>query len=918
MFRILRYSSQLFLLCFLTPGWLLAQSRWSYQLGEELTQYPYGVMPLSQDTILAFTLGNVLRTTDGGASWTVKRIGLEEGFITTGSFLDKQTGWAVADGGYVLKTADAGDTWTILDTLERFYRPNTVHFWDESHGILAGLKSSYDSAAVMQTQDGGQSWQEVWNLPVSSFSTNPDIVFPDDTTGYMTVSEEGLWKTLDAGATWTPVMLPAEANLAKVSFVSADTGYVSGAGNLLLHTVDGGASWTPLVSGFAEDAIITGLHFLDADRGWIVSQTGQVHATTDGGDTWTPQVMPGSGYVYVSDLVFTPDGAVGAYPAYPYELMVTTDGGATWNNILQGVRADLYDIARAEEDTLYAVGEEGTLLRSVDGENWLPQTSGVEVNLRGVAFGGGTGWAVGDSATVLTLSQAGSWQTQATPLATMVHLHDIAAMDAMHAWAVGTAGTILHYDGTTWTEQTTPVTTTLHAVTFADAMSGWAVGDSGVVLSTTDGGQVWNLMPTGVLASLYGVHFPTPEVGYAVGARDYILKTQDGGQTWYRQTIPAMYVTTFRGVAFTSPHRGWIVGNSGNMLYTTDGGHHWQAEPKVISLTLRGALFDDLNRGWAVGNTGSVFSFSDQADGSNDTTPERPALSYEPTADTLRNYTEDLTLEAAPALEDRWGYLTGMSGYYDEEFAEKYYVSGPALVTHVVSHHQGVVAHPTHVAEFNVFSIDTAGYPDLKIGRQDVAFGDLDLSGAAMTTPFFEPVAVEDSFFVAFNVTDYAHGGFDGDTLAVMHTADGTRSEEDLSTVARNAMRVHSHSTRAWEDIHEATEGFQGHLALFPVVQFASPTASDPFVRHRSLTLYAPYPNPARDQLTVAFETQRPGDFTVTVVDVLGRVVHEEATTTLTAGKHRWSLPAHRWQAGWYVVRVSGVGSTLAAKVLMQ
>ena len=59
-------------------------------------------------------LGTILRTTDGGATWTSQWSNPEDGFFGV-SFTDANTGTVVGEsvgGGRILRTTDGGSTWT--------------------------------------------------------------------------------------------------------------------------------------------------------------------------------------------------------------------------------------------------------------------------------------------------------------------------------------------------------------------------------------------------------------------------------------------------------------------------------------------------------------------------------------------------------------------------------------------------------------------------------------------------------------------------------------------------------------------------------------------------------------------------------------------------------------------------------------
>src|SRR5215467_9921904 len=56
--------------------------------------------------------GTILRTTDGGATWTPQFSGTTN-ILYGVSFVDANTGTAVGGNGTILRTTDGGATWTV-------------------------------------------------------------------------------------------------------------------------------------------------------------------------------------------------------------------------------------------------------------------------------------------------------------------------------------------------------------------------------------------------------------------------------------------------------------------------------------------------------------------------------------------------------------------------------------------------------------------------------------------------------------------------------------------------------------------------------------------------------------------------------------------------------------------------------------
>ncbi len=80
------------------------------------------------------------------------------------------------------------------------------------------------------------------------------------------------------------------------------------------------------------------------------------------------------------------------------------------------------------------------------------------------------------------------------------------------------------------------------------------------------------------------------------------------------------------------------------------------------------------------------------------------------------------------------------------------------------------------------------------------------------------------------------------------------------------------------------------------------------------LTLHSPFPNPARRQARLRFETPRPTEVRVAVYDLLGRQVKTLVDGHLDAGRHTELLPVSSLVPGMYFVRLRGNGTSRTRK----
>ncbi len=135
--------------------------------------------------------------------------------------------------------------------------------------------------------------------------------------------------------------------------------------------------------------------------------------------------------------------------------------------------------------------------------------------------GAGTlGFAVGDTGTILKYNGT-NWTVDTSP--TSNNLLGVYVVSASEAWAVGAAGTIIEWNGSTWSPVTSPTATQMNAITMVDATlsshatAGWAVGNSGNAIIYN--GTSWSSQNTSTSQNLFGVTlFGTGNDAWAVGA----------------------------------------------------------------------------------------------------------------------------------------------------------------------------------------------------------------------------------------------------------------------------------------------------------------------------------------------------------------------------------------------------------------
>lgn len=218
--------------------------------------------------------GVLLRTRDGGLNWEMISTPVSKA-INDVTFIGTNVGFAVCDDGYILRTTNGGDTWTSS-------RPETadlngVYFTGVNKGFVVG-----ERGLVLVTDDGGINW-DVRVIPGVIVNLN-NVMFVDANTGYIAGNAGFVIKTDNGGDSWMVIDVGVGDDLYSTYFTNISTGYVVGTNGAVLGTVDGGTTWAELPANTSYN--LYDVFFPSRETGYIVGDAGLLLGTTDEGQTW--------------------------------------------------------------------------------------------------------------------------------------------------------------------------------------------------------------------------------------------------------------------------------------------------------------------------------------------------------------------------------------------------------------------------------------------------------------------------------------------------------------------------------------------------------------------------------------------------------------------------------------------------------
>ncbi len=319
--------------------------------------------------------------------------------------------------------------------------------------------------------------------------------------------------------------------------------------------------------------------WISGDRFIAVGDEGMILLSFDGGATWnirqiqTQIDMKG---IWVKDELTM--YVVGSFDNSGSALYKTDDGGDTWAIDFEytGI-GGLRDIYYTNENVGYMIGSIGRVFKTTDGGvNWVDMSnSSISGDLTCV-------WFISpDTGYVGKTSGFGMYKT--------------------------TDG------GNIWSQNFGYFPSTCYSMHFINDSVGWAGAYGNAIFRTTNGGQLWQQQQNPNLSSpIKAIAFADSLKGIAISTY-YVYKTSNGGTTWsstfttgnlnaadissegvaiignitggikqsmnygssFTEINPEAGTSAYRRIKFITNQIGWVAGDDGKILRTTNSGTDW-------------------------------------------------------------------------------------------------------------------------------------------------------------------------------------------------------------------------------------------------------------------------------------------------------------------------------------------------------
>ncbi len=363
----------------------------SWTLVDTTHCYDFAFNTANADTVYSAGNKDVLRSTDGGATWSLLSDNvMDQGRISIEtSDANSHVIYILSEYGSKLKRSDdGGATWA-----NKTPPPAGFYGYYDSDFDVSSADEDYLIAGGVSTcvsNNGGTSW-----TGVSQYApyTDPQYVHadghcvrfqPGSSDVIFSGNDGGIFKSTDFGQNWTDMsngLMVAQVYRMSSSETNPDVVY-SGWQDNGSNKWDG-TTWTQV---YGADGMGTRVDYTDENIAYIESQYGGLEKTINGGATFS-WIAPAGGD-WITPYIIDPVDHNTLYYGGTYEVYKTTNGGNSWNTLNANLGNSCFwiEVAISDNNYVYACALNKIKRSSDGGSSWTDVTGTLPVGTVGMNY----------------------------------------------------------------------------------------------------------------------------------------------------------------------------------------------------------------------------------------------------------------------------------------------------------------------------------------------------------------------------------------------------------------------------------------------------------------------------------------------------------------------------------------------------
>ena len=244
--------------------------------------------PGSMPAYIAGTRTRGVLYSANGLDWTQAQ-GIDGNAHTT--YFNPATGKAFAGtGAGLFASEDDGASWSLLSGQ---LMGGGIHgiAADENNPLI--MYAAQWNRGVHRSTDGGITWQTGTN-GLTTLQISGLALRPDNASILFVATTSGVFRSVDAGASWVLVHAAADSRAIAIDPQAPDTMLVATAGSGLARSIDGGDTWTAVLTGLEDRTHFESVAYSPdgSGRAYAGSWNSVLYFSEDGGVSWSR--TPGS------------------------------------------------------------------------------------------------------------------------------------------------------------------------------------------------------------------------------------------------------------------------------------------------------------------------------------------------------------------------------------------------------------------------------------------------------------------------------------------------------------------------------------------------------------------------------------------------------------------------------------------------